>query len=167
MPQRFAFGLFANRAMALSAAALLSGALNGCYEFVPAQSDVLVPGKPIALEINDQGRVGLGSQIGTEVRRLSGTLVSQSDQDYSLRVTELTFLNNRTSQWSGERVTVPRQFARTVFEQKLSGGGRMMAPALSAGLIVAAILVGSLTGRGGAGTSISHPPAPAALDLAA
>jgi hypothetical protein len=160
MARTFAFGLIVNRAMALSAAALLSGALNGCYEFVPAQSDVLAPGKPIALEINDQGRVGLGNQIGTEVRRLSGTLVSQSDQDYSLRVTELTFLNNRTSQWSGERVTVPRQFARTVFEQRLSGGRTMMATAVSAGLIVAAILVGSLTGRGGSSPDPSKPPPP-------
>lgn len=160
MTRKIRVGVIGNRVMALSAAALLSGALNGCYEFVPAQTDVLVPGKPIALEINDQGRVGLGNQIGAEVRRLSGTLVSQSDQDYSLRVTELTFLNNRTSQWSGERVTVPRQYARTVFEQRLSGGRTMMATAVSAGLIVAAILVGSLTGRGGSSPDPPAPPPP-------
>jgi hypothetical protein len=149
-----------NRVMALSAATLLSGSLNACYEFVPAQTDVLLPGKPIALEINDQGRVGLGNQIGAEVRRLSGTLVSQTDQDYQLRVTELTFLNDRTSQWSGEQVRVPRQFARTVFEQKLSGGRTLMATAVSAGLIVAGILVASLSGRGGSGQDSSKPPPP-------
>ena len=146
--------------MALSAATLLSGSLNACYEFVPAQTDVLLPGKPIALEINDQGRVGLGNQIGVEVRRLSGTLVSQTDQDYQLRVTELTFLNDRTSQWSGEQVRVPRQFARTVFEQRLSPGRTMMATALSAGLVVAGILVSSLSGRGGSTQDSSKPPPP-------
>jgi len=160
MAQKCETGVIANRVMALSAAALLSGALNGCYEFVPAQSDVLVPGKPIALEINDQGRVGLGTQIGTEVRRLSGTLVSQSDQDYRLRVTELTFLNDRTSQWSGEQVTVPRQYARTVFEQKLSHGRTMLATFVSGGLVVGGILVSALAGRGGSSPDPSKPPPP-------
>jgi hypothetical protein len=160
MSEKHGLRVIANRIAALAGAALLSGALNGCYEFVPAQTDVLVPGKPIALEINDQGRVGLGSQIGAEVRRLSGTLVSQSDQDYQMKVTELTFLNDRTSQWSGEQVTVPRQFARTVFEQRLSSGRTLMATAVSAGLIVAGILVSSLSGRGGGGGDPSKPPPP-------
>ncbi|MDB4872041.1 MAG: hypothetical protein JWL97_3045 [Gemmatimonadales bacterium] len=160
MPKQHGLRVIGNRVTALAGAALLSGALNGCYEFVPAQTDVLVPGKPIALEINDQGRVGLGSEIGTEVRRLSGTLVSQSDQDFQLKVTELTFLNDRTSRWSGEQVRIPRQFARTVFEQRLSGGRTLMATAVSAGLIVAAIVVGKLSGRGGSGQDSSKPPPP-------
>jgi hypothetical protein len=91
---------------------------------------------------------------------LSGTLVSQSDQDYQMKVTELTFLNDRTSQWSGEQVTVPRQYARTVFEQKLSSGRTLMATAVSAGLILTGILVSSLSGRGGGGGDPSKPPPP-------
>jgi hypothetical protein len=151
-----------NRTVALSAALLLSGVLNGCYEFVPAQTDVMVPGKPIALEINDQGRVGLGNVIGAEVRRLSGTLVTQSDQEYEMRVTELTFLNDRTSRWSGEEVKVPKQYARTVFEQRLSRGRTVMATLISAGLIVGGILTSSLSGRsgneGGVGKPLPPPP---------
>jgi hypothetical protein len=149
-----------NRTVALCAAVLLSGALNGCYEFVPAQTDVMAPGKPIALEINDQGRVGLGNVIGAEVRRLSGTLVSQSDQDYEMRVTELTFLNDRTSQWSGEELKVPKQYARTVFEQRLSRGRTLTATLVSAGLILAAILSSSLTGSGGNDGGVGKPPPP-------
>jgi hypothetical protein len=149
-----------NRTAALCAALLLSGALNGCYEFVPAQTDVMAPGKPIALEINDQGRVGLGNVIGAEVRRLSGTLIAQSDQDYEMRVTELTYLNDRTSQWSGEQLRVPKQYARTVFEQKLSTGRTLTASLVSAGLILAAILTSSLTGRGGNDGGVSKPPPP-------
>jgi hypothetical protein len=149
-----------NRTVALSAALLLSGVLNGCYEFVPAQTDVMVPGKPIALEINDQGRVGLGNVIGAEVRRLSGTLVTQSDQEYEMRVTELTFLNDRTSRWSGEEVKVPKQYARTVFEQRLSRGRTVMATLISAGLIVGGILTSSLSGRSGNEGGVGKPPPP-------
>jgi hypothetical protein len=157
---QYRFWELGNRTVALCAALLLSGALNGCYEFVPAQSDVLAPGKPIALEINDQGRVGLGDKIGAEVRRVSGTLVAQSDQDYEMRVTELTFLNDRTSQWSGEDLRVPKQYARTVFEQRLSHGRTMMATLVSAGLIVAAILTSSLIGSGGNDTGGGKPLPP-------
>ena len=160
MARKFGIGETANRVMALAAAALLSGALNGCYEFVPAQSDVLVPGKPIALEINDRGRVELGALVGSEVRRLSGTLISQSDQDYRMRVTELTFLNDRTSHWSGEQLTVPRQYARTVFQQRLSHGRTMAATLASAGLVVGGILVSVLAGRGGSPQDPSKPPPP-------
>jgi hypothetical protein len=149
-----------NRTVALSAALLLSGVLNGCYEFVPAQTDVMAPGQPIALEINDQGRVGLGNVIGAEVRRLSGTLVTQSDQEYEMRVTELTFLNDRTSRWSGEEVRVPKQYARTVFEQRLSRGRTVMATLISAGLIVGGILTSSLSGRSGSEGGVGKPPPP-------
>jgi len=160
MRRKFRVIVIANRVMALFAATLLSGALNACYEFVPAQSDVLIPGKPVALEINDQGRVSLGTVIGPEVRRVSGTLLSQSDQDYQMRVTQLTFLNNRTSRWSGEQLTVPRQFARTVFEQRLSHGRTMAATLVSAGLVVGGILVSTLVGRGGTDQGSSKPPPP-------
>lgn len=160
METKPAIGVIANRMMALSAAILLSITLDACYEFVPAESDVLVPGKPIAVEINDQGRVGLGTLIGPEVRRLSGTLVSQSDQDYQMRVTELTFLNDRSSEWSGEPVTIPRQFARTVYEQKLDHGRTVVATLVSGGLVVGGILASSLSGRGGSDEGSSKPPPP-------
>jgi hypothetical protein len=160
MPKRIGLWDVGNRTVALSAALLLSGVLNGCYEFVPAPSDAVAPGQPIAVEINDQGRVGLGNVIGAEVRRLSGTLISESDQQLEMRVTELTFLNDRTSQWSGEHLTVPKQYARTVFEQKLSRGRTVMATVVSAGLIVAAILTSSLSGRGGNDGGVGKPPPP-------
>jgi hypothetical protein len=160
MPKQIRFWDVGNRTVAMMAALLLSGALNGCYEFVPAQTDVMAPGKPIALEINDQGRVGLGSVIGAEVRRLSGTLISESDQEFDMRVTELTFLNDRTSQWSGEQVRVPKQYARTVFEQRLSAGKTVVAALVSAGLILGGILSSSLSGRGGNDGSVGKPPPP-------
>src|SRR5207237_3146503 len=102
------------RRMAVATAAILSGNIaTGCYVYEPVTSSMVAPGKTIAVDLNDLGRLNLASLIGPEVKRVSGVLVSQSNSEYVIRVNQLTFFNGKESDWSGEAVTVRNDYVRT------------------------------------------------------
>ena len=84
------------------AAVLGCGCTLGCYTYVPSQASYLQPGREVALDINDLGRVNLNAQIGAEVARVAGILQQQTGTDYTINVSELTYLNGRTAMWSGK-----------------------------------------------------------------
>lgn len=132
----------------------------GCYTFVPSESSLLAPGKPIALDLNDLGRLNLSELVGGDVARLSGFLVDQSASAYTVRVNQLTYLNGRTAEWSGESVNVRRDFVRGVYEQKLSPSKTALAVLAGAGAIGGLIAARSIIGSGDADTPKPTPPAP-------
>jgi len=144
--------------MAALAAVLSSAFALGCYSFVPSQASYLAPGQPVALEINDLGRVNLTPQIGADVARLSGMLVQQTNIDYSIRVEEITYLNGRNSQWSGEPVTVRQDFVRTVFQRKFSSGRTAAAVLASAGVVTGLIVSRNINGSGDTAGGDTKPP---------
>ena len=85
----------------------------GCYSYVPSQASYLTPGRDVALQINDLGRVNLTAQIGAEVAQVAGILQQQTGTDYTMKVSELTYLNGKTAEWSGEPVTIRQDFAES------------------------------------------------------
>lgn len=127
--------------------AVLGGASAGCYTFVPSTASLLAPGKPVEFELNDLGRLNLADKIGPEVSRVTGILAQQTGTDYTLRVTQLTYLNGKSSNWIGEVVTVRQDFVKTVFERKFSSGKTTAAVLAGAGLVGGA-LVASLNASG-------------------
>src|SRR5580765_1619046 len=88
------------------AAVLASGCTLGCYTYVPSQASYLQQGREVAPDINDLGRVNLKAQIGAEVAMIAGILQQQTVTDYTIKVSELTYLNGRTALWSGKPVTI-------------------------------------------------------------
>jgi hypothetical protein len=152
------------RRKAAAMAALLCGSLMaGCYAFVPSESSLLVPGRQIALDLNDLGRLNLSSQIGAEVRQLSGLLVNQSATSYTVKTMQITYLNGRTSEWSGEPVTVGQEYVRGVYRQAIS-------PAKTVGAVAAAVAIAAgiiagqgLSGNGNSGTGSKNPPPPVSI----
>lgn len=129
------------------AAVLCATFAAGCYTLVPSASSLLAPGKQVALELNDVGRLNLAGQIGGDVMRVQGALVQQSSAGYTLKVTQLTYLNGRTAEWSGEAVTVRDDYARGVYEYKISSsrtaGAVLAGAAVVGGLIAAKGITGS------------------------
>src|SRR2546430_2175942 len=99
-------------------AVLSASVVTGCYVYEPVTSSMVAPGKTIALDLNDLGRLNLAALIGPEVKRVSGVLVSQASGEYVVRVTELDFFNGKESQWSGEAITVRKDYVNTVYEEK-------------------------------------------------
>ena len=140
------------------AAVLGSGCTLGCYTYVPSQASYLQPGREVALDINDLGRVNPSAQIGAEVARIAGILQQQTGTDYSMKVSELTYLNGRTAMWSGEVVTIRNDYVSGVLEKKISPGKTAAAVVASAGVIGGAIAAHTLiTGGNGGGDTKPDP----------
>ncbi|HEY3133745.1 MAG TPA: hypothetical protein VGJ47_03875 [Gemmatimonadaceae bacterium] len=139
---------------AVAAIALLAS----CYSFVPTNRSVFPVGTAVAFDLNDVGRVSLANQIGPEVMQLSGVLRDQTNIDYTISVESMTYLNGRTSQWSGEPVTVKQEFVKSTFEKKFSSGRTAAAVAAGAGLVGGALLANSLYASGDKNPGDTKPP---------
>jgi hypothetical protein len=147
-----------------AAAAILNAVTLGCYTLVPSQTSNIAPGREFGLEINDLGRINLTPLIGGDVARIAGTLVQQTSTEYTLKVQEMTYLNGRTSQWSGEPITVKTEFVRTVLERQFSTGKTAAAVLAGAGVVTGVIVGRSLNGSGdAAGGETKVPPGGTAI----
>jgi hypothetical protein len=135
-----------------------AGAL-GCYSYVPAQASYLQPGRDVALEINDLGRLNLTPQIGAEVAQIAGILQQQTGTDYTIKVSDLTYLNGKSAMWSGEPVKVRQDFVKAVLEKKMSPRKTAAAVLASAGVVGGAILAHTLV-TGGTGSGDGDKPVP-------
>ncbi len=142
------------------AAVLCVTFVSGCYSFVPSQSSLLSPGKSVALDLNDLGRLNLSELIGGDVGRVSGVLVDQTASGYTVKVQELTYLNGRTAAWSGEAVSVRSDFVRGVYEQKLSATKTALAVLAGAGVIGGLAAAKSSSSTGDGGTTKPTQPVP-------
>ena len=140
------------------AAVLGSGCSLGCYTYVPSQASYLQPGREVALDVNDLGRVNLNAQIGGEVARIAGILQQQTGTDYTIKVSELTYLNGKTAMWSGEPVTIRNDYVVSVLEKKLSPGKTAAAVVASAGVVGGAIAAHTLITGGNGGSDNKPPP---------
>ena len=141
-----------HRTAVITAVVLCTSAAYGCYVYEPTTASLLAPGKSVALDLNDLGRLNLSSQIGPEVHRISGVLVSQSSNNYVLHVNQLSFFNGRTSEWSGEAVSVRTDYVSGVLEEKLSASRTALAVAGSMAGVGAIVAAHSLNGSGNANT---------------
>jgi hypothetical protein len=164
--------LFFSRArrMAVVTTAILCVAFAaGCYIYVPSDPSRLIPGQQVAYDLNDLGRLNLSSQIGEEVARISGIVVQQSPASSTLKVTELTYLNGRSTQWSGEAITIRQDFIKASYEQQLSKSktaAAALAGAAGVGALVAArAIVGSSVGDNGGKTGGNPPSTPTTIRI--
>jgi len=135
-------------------------AAMGCYTYVPSQASYLQPGRDVAIDINDLGRVNLTPLIGAEVAQLAGILQQQTGTDYTIKVSELTYLNGKTAEWSGEPVTIRQDFVKGVLEKKMSAGKTAAAVLASAGVVGGAVLAHTLIAGGNGNGGEGKPPPP-------
>jgi hypothetical protein len=149
------------RAVAIATALCWTGAV-GCYSFVPSQASNLQPGREMAVELNDLGRLNLSPLIGGDVAQIAGILQEQqADTGYTIKVSELTYLNGKSAMWSGEAVKIKQDYVRTFLEKKVSPGKTAAAVLASAGVVggalIAHTLVGGGNGNGGDGKPVPPP----------
>ena len=134
----------ARRARAAFAGALLLPSATGCYTYVPVRDGAPTARSEIALNISDQGRVALAERVGTGVRRVSGDLLQSTDSVFVLAVTSVEYLDApAAARWSGEEVTIAREYVAGVWERRISRGRSAVAVALgiAAAVAVAAIAI--------------------------
>ncbi|HEY1953697.1 MAG TPA: hypothetical protein VGG76_12910 [Gemmatimonadaceae bacterium] len=142
------------------ATVLCWGGTMGCYSYVPSQASYLEPGREMAVEINDLGRLNINALIGGDVSQIAGILQQQTGTDFTIKVSELTYLNGKSAIWSGEPVTVRQDYVRTVFEKKVSPGKTAAAVLASAGVIGGAVIAHTLVAGGNGNGSEGKPVTP-------
>jgi hypothetical protein len=146
------------RARAAAAALLLLPSVTGCYQYVPVTVVTPPAGTEVALDISDRGRVALAGQVGPGVRRLRGRLIQAGDSAYVVGLSAVEYLGASTvARWSGEVVSVSRDYVTTVTERQLSRRRSWLAAGI---LVVAAAAVSTLaiTGFGSEGGDNRVPP---------
>ncbi|MDQ6830169.1 MAG: hypothetical protein M3081_15035 [Gemmatimonadota bacterium] len=139
--------------------------LSGCYTYTPFLSERPSPGEEVALELNDQGRVGVADRLGPEVARVEGSLADVSDTTVTLRVDGVVNLAGESTKWNGESVRVRREFVRRMLEKKFDGRRTAIVAVVSAAAIGVFIATRSFLGSGadnsgkpgdGGGGGITH-----------
>ncbi len=144
------------RTLSGSTAVVLAMLSAGCYSYLPAPP-VPQPGIRVALELNDQGRVGLANHLGPEVSRVEGGLVGWTDSQYVVQVSDVIGLQGTRTRWSGETVTLRPEYVRSLRERKFSWAKTALLSSALTGAFVALIATRSLLGQGPAGGEPQPP----------
>jgi hypothetical protein len=132
----------------------------GCYSFIPSQASNMQPGREMAVELNDLGRLNLNTLIGGDVSQVAGILQQQTGADYTIKVSELTYLNGKSAMWSGEPVTIRQDYVRTFLEKKMSPGKTAAAVLAGAGVVGGALIAHTVIGGGNGNGGEGKPEPP-------
>lgn len=125
---------------------------QGCYVYTPVLGRPEPPAH-LALDLSDQGRVGLGGLIGPAATRVEGVLRSETDSGFALSVSSVGYLNGQSNRWSGESLTLQKNFIANVRERKFSRGRTALATGSAVGGILVFALMRGLLGTGSDGPS--------------
>lgn len=139
----------------LAGAGLLPGLLGACYsyELVPASP---APQARVAMVLNDQGRVEASPQVGSQVMRIEGAMVSTTDSAYLLAVSAVKPITGNWQRWAGEQVSMRRNHVAMMYERRVSKGRTALLGGAVAALLVAMVST-NLFGIAGGDAPI-HPP---------
>ena len=140
------------------AAVLLLPQVTGCYQYVPVTAAAPPAGREVTIDISDRGRVALANQLGPGARRVHGRILQAGDTAYVLGLSAVEYLGAASvAKWSGEVVSVSRDFVTDVRERRLSRSRSWLA----AGLVVvlaAAVSTIAIIGFGSEGGDTRTPP---------
>ena len=125
----------------------LLGVSSGCYVYPPVVTTPS-PGVELRLDLNDRGRAALGSLIGPSAINVEGVLRSPPDTAYVLGVTSVTYFRGHANKWSGEPLTVSKDFVANTTQRTLSRSRTFLTAAGMAAGVVALIATRSLYGSG-------------------
>lgn len=102
-------------------------ALQGCYVYVPASTTAPPTGETVVLQISDRGRVALGERLGPGVTKIQGRVTSVAEDQVSMSVASVGYVSGETTLWSGESMTMSREFVGNVEVRTLSKSRTWMA----------------------------------------
>ena len=130
--------------------------LAGCYTYEPVGAATPVIGQEFAFDINDVGRVGLGSAMGPEIAQVEGRLLSRENAEYLVSVTAVRFLRGGEQAWTGENVHIKSEYVTSTYERHFSKGRSISLGVAGVGA-VAYLLTRSLLGGGNEGETPVPP----------
>ncbi len=95
--------------------------VSGCYSYSPLTTEP-EPQTRVAAVLTDVGRVEAGTQIGSQSDRVEGRLLDASDTAYVLAVSAVKPIHGTWVRWTGEQVSLRRNYVATLSERRLSKG---------------------------------------------
>jgi hypothetical protein len=122
----------------------LGALMSGCYTLQPAMGVAPEPGSEVAFDVNDQGRVALGGQIGPEVSQIEGRLLEKANGEYLVAVSTVRLFRGGEQVWRGERVRISEGHINTTYRRSFSRGRTITASAIAIGGFAAIFLTRSL-----------------------
>ena len=102
-------------------AGLLPGLLAACYTYHPLPANP-EPQTRVSIQLSDVGRVGAAKTIGAGTQSVDGSIVATDDTAYRLAVSSVKPLRGPRVRWTGEQVTVRRDYVAIVQERRMSKG---------------------------------------------
>ncbi len=106
-------------ALAALVSALLP-ALTACYEYVPLATSTPPVDQTVALQITDQGRVGLGDRFGPGLAEVVGRVASSQGTELVVTVFSVSRLNGESTQWAGETTRLDRSYIGSIKGRRFS-----------------------------------------------
>ena len=129
---------------------LLIFAAASCFEYGAVPRTNLAPGREVRITITPDARATLASQIGTQVRSVTGQLRTVDSSSVTLAMTGTTLLDGTDAPWSGEVVTIPVSDILVTEQRKISSGKTIALVVLVSSLTaLVALSVGLSTSSGG------------------
>jgi hypothetical protein len=108
----------------------------------------------VQLVLNDKGRVEVGSQLGSGVDKIEGTLTGQDADSYTLAVSQVYQINGNSSKWAGESVKVAKDGTTGYNIHRFNKTRTLI---LVAAITAAAVVFLLTTGLVGSGSSSDNP----------
>lgn len=102
----------------LTVVALLT--LQGCYVYAPVYTSAPPTGETVVLNISDRGRVALAERLGPGVTSIRGRVGTVAEEQLSVSVASVGYISGDNSLWSGESMSLSREYVSHVQVRKLS-----------------------------------------------
>jgi hypothetical protein len=119
---------------------------QGCYTYVPLDTESPPLGQTIALQITDRGRVELSDRFGPGLARIEGLVTSADSQDVVMNVFQVAHVDGLRSHWSGETVRVQRGYVGRLEERRLSRARTYLLAGAAAGAVAGLVASQGLFG---------------------
>lgn len=137
--------------------------LSGCYSLQPVRGGAgPEPGKIVAFDVTDVGRVALGGSMGPEIGQVEGRLIQKDNGEYLLGVTSVSLLRGGVQTWSGEQVHLKPEYVGNVYERRFDVGHSVALAAVGVGAVAFIVTRNLLTGGQ---QDQKNPPADTAQSL--
>lgn len=106
----------------VAAGLVLPGLLGACYTYHLVPSTDVQPATRVAVMLSDYGRLEASKQIGPQAARVEGAVLSTNDSAYLLSVSGVKPISGQWVRWSGEPVTMRRDYVAFTYERRPSRG---------------------------------------------
>ena len=80
---------------------------------------VLDYAREVVLDLTERGAIELASQLGAQLRSVSGRVSTVSPERYGVSVTQTTSRGGVETIWRGESASIPRTYVDRLYERRL------------------------------------------------